>query len=62
MKANLVQNDLLWKIANIFINDSFTTLVSLYYDPMVIALAAISMAQVYLKFDFPEITPGKSWF
>jgi len=50
------------KIANNFINDSLRTLVCLYYEPKVIALAGLNLAQFYCNYKLPEIEPSKAWY
>jgi hypothetical protein len=45
----------LYKIATGFLNDSFRTLVILFYEPWVIALAAIKLSSIYLGTDLPDV-------
>ena len=43
------------EICKRFINDSLLTTMSLYFEPYVIALAAIHMTSIYLEIELPDI-------
>jgi cyclin T len=55
-------NPLLIKIAHNFLNDSFLTLVALYYEPPIIALAALRHAMKFLNTQIPNTEDDKPWF
>lgn len=51
------------KIANNFINDSMRTLACLYYEPRVIALAAVNLASHFCKTKLQNVeNSGKMWY
>ena len=49
------------KIAKNFVNDNFRTTLCLYYQPHIIALAALHLTQVYLGDVLADFN-GKKWF
>ena len=63
IKSNpIIPDSTFLKIANNFINDSLRTLVSLYYEPKIIALAALNLAQFYCNHKLLDIEVGKPWY
>ena len=56
-----MNDDLILKIANNFVNDSFRTHVCLYYDPRVIALACLELSQMFIHSDLPAFN-NKPWY
>jgi len=56
-----LNDDLILKIANNFVNDSFRTHVCLYYDPRVIALACLELSQMFIHSDLPTFN-NKPWY
>mmetsp|Transcript_31104 Transcript_31104/g.28306 ORF Transcript_31104/g.28306 Transcript_31104/m.28306 type:complete len:187 (-) Transcript_31104:121-681(-) len=51
------------KIANNFINDSMRTLACLYYEPRVIALAALNLASHFCKMKLGDKeNPNQEWY
>lgn len=50
------------KIANCYINDSMRINVCLYYEPRVIALAAMNLASYFCKYTIPNLDNGQPWY
>lgn len=50
------------EISKRFVNDSLLTTMCLYFEPYVIALAAMNMSSVYLERELEEVEPGVQWF
>ena len=49
-------------ISKRFVNDSLLTTMCLYFQPYVIALAAISMSSLYLETEISDMPDGFKWF
>lgn len=50
------------KIANNFINDSMRTTACLFYEPRVIALAALNLASHFCSYKFPILENQQPWY
>ena len=53
---------MLIKISKNFINDSLRTNLCLYFQPYLIALASLNMAQIYYNKKLPDMKNGLKWF
>lgn len=50
------------KITNNFINDSWRTTICLYYEPRLIALAALNLAQKYCDLKLEDLEQNQPWY
>ena len=51
-----------FKTASTFLNDSMRTILCLYYEPRVIALAAVNLTSAYYNYKLPQLENHKEWF
>ena len=61
-KSSIIPDANFLKIANNFINDSMRTTVCLYYEPRVIALAALNLASSFCNYKFPNLENHQPWY
>lgn len=61
-KNSIIPDANFLKIANNFLNDSMRTTVCLYYEPRVIALAALNLASQFYKYKFPLLENQQPWY
>lgn len=61
-KSSIIPDANFLKIANNFINDSMRTIVCLYYEPRVIALAALNLASHFCKYNIPNLENYQPWY
>lgn len=57
-----LQNSKLITITTNFINDSFKLPLSLFYDPLLIALASLYLVSFYFKVKLPDTKEGVKWY
>ena len=61
-KSPIIPDANFLKIANNFINDSMRTIACLYYEPRIIALAALNLAASFCNYKFPNLEDQKAWY
>lgn len=61
-KSSIIPDANFLKIANNFINDSMRSTVCLYYEPRIIALAALNLASDYFSYRFPTLDNQSAWY
>jgi len=61
-KSSIIPDANFLKIANSFLNDTMRTTVCLYYEPRVIALAALNLASHFCNYKFPSLENQQPWF
>ena len=49
------------RISNNFLNDCFRTTLCLYYEPIVLALTGVYLAQLFIRCPIPDFK-GRKWF
>eukprot|EP01016_Furgasonia_blochmanni_P053511 TRINITY_DN8657_c0_g1_i1.p1 TRINITY_DN8657_c0_g1~~TRINITY_DN8657_c0_g1_i1.p1 ORF type:complete len:287 (-),score=34.06 TRINITY_DN8657_c0_g1_i1:113-973(-) len=53
---------MLLRTAHEYINNSLKTIVCLYYDPLIIAMAAVHLAMKQMDVFIPDTGDGRSWY
>jgi len=61
-KNPIIPDAALLKVANNFLNDSMRTIVCLYFEPRVIALAALNLASNFCNYKFPSLEDQRPWY
>jgi len=59
---NIIPHARFLQIANNFINDSLRTLACLFYEPRIIALAALNLSSTFFGYKFPLGQNNQSWY